>query len=344
MSQPEEAITDARVYAEALREALQKGKAQGATQKGLSESSGAHTSTVSRYLSGQLTAPETFVNELVSYLAALGVRLSASEVKQLHERRSAAQEKSLETAAQIAYWKEQVKQLQHAAKTGSRAEAALLQEAAEAKAELDVLVGDLAGALERARRAELERGAWHLATLQQRKRHEHTQRELASTQEAVELLLREIEVLRALLEEQVVFVEVEVYELRRQPGFANYIMEPFRARRSLEYRKVDTALKMLRMEFDSARQYYNLDNRKGTVQISEKIAELTGNKHWITVGKNVDHLTTIGSAIYASQEHGFAGTDNKPPMTPTIESVNSFVAGAETVLAQIKHLRQLTVL
>ncbi|GHB31326.1 hypothetical protein [Streptomyces chryseus] len=291
------------------------------------------------------------MDKLVSYLAGLNVHLSKEDVKRLHVQRSAAQESSGEAAAQIAYWKEQVKQLRHATKTASRAEESLLQELDEAEAELDLLVGDLASALERARLAELGRDAWRLSSVQKRQRLEHAQHhtrqleeELASTRKMVRLLLRTIQALRKRLEKQVVVEEVKVYELRRQPGFAAYFLDTFRAKQSLEYQKVDTALQAVRKEFNPARQHYNVDNRKGTIQISQKIAELTGNEHWITVGKNVDHLTTVGSALYGSHETGFAGTQSTSAMTPTIESVNSFVAGAETVLAQLNHLRQLIAL
>ncbi|MFD3723344.1 helix-turn-helix domain-containing protein [Streptomyces sp. NPDC058674] len=358
MSQ-QEAPWSASAYGEALRNVLQRGKDKGATQRAFAGKAGLDAPTLSRYLSGERTAPKRVVEALASYLAHLGLSLSEAEMGELHELRRAAERNSGQSAARIAYWTEEVFLLRRALDEKSQIERSLLERLKKAETELDVLVGDLANALELAQQTEGERDQLETLIAKQHKQLEHAQlysrqleNDLACSQQAAQLLGQEIRVLREqvrkLLEEQYkkcVIKKVTVPPLRRQPGLTNYLLDPWRAKHTLEYKKVDTFRQQLLQEFKAACRHYKIVNPDRTVEAGRKIAALTDNKHWITVAKNVDHLSSVGCGIYGSStDAGFAGVDNRPPKTPTIETANAFVAGVDTVLAQIKHLRERSLL
>ncbi|GGS39270.1 hypothetical protein GCM10010205_81240 [Streptomyces nojiriensis] len=343
-------------YGEALRNALDQGRSRGASQRALAKHAWCDPATVSRYFSGELTAGKAFLEALVSYLAALGAPLSDDQLSPLHQKRREAELYSGQSAARIAYWVEEVELLRQALKAGSAAEVVLLEQLMEAETELDILVGDLAAALQRARVAELHYAALEVKTGARNKQLEHAKRlvqqletELHISQETLRTLRLENAKLRKLIAEllkvkEIVVEDVEVYRLRRQPGIATYFLDPWRAKNSLEYRKVDSALQGLQREFKAACEYYGVEKPSWDWRKSgQKIGDLTGDGRWSIVGRNVAHLCTIGNELYGQQEARHGEGNNIPPMTPTIETVNSFVTGTDTVLAQIGYLRLVSI-
>ncbi|MFD7838290.1 hypothetical protein [Streptomyces sp. NPDC059761] len=311
---------------------------------------------MSRYLNGELTAPERFVTSLISYLAMCGVQLSNDEAKSLHELRRTAQAHSGQAAAQIAYWTEQVELLRRALGEETLERRSLAEQLSQAETELDVLGGDLAAAVRRAQRAEGERDELQELTAEQQKQLAHAQRyilglegELGSAQEAVRLLRQEVSVLqnqvRRLLEgrQKIEIKVVRVDRLQRDPGLWNYLKDPWRAKRSPAYKKVHSALKELRGEFESACKQYGVIYDWDKAKAGREIAKVTGNAHWMTIGDNADHLATVGQDLYGSQDARHGEGHNVPPMTPTDMTASSFVAGVATVLMQIRSLRAVTV-
>ncbi|GAA2522129.1 helix-turn-helix transcriptional regulator [Streptomyces longisporus] len=112
MNEPAGTDPLADAYAAALREVLDRAKANGATQASLATQLHLSQSTVSRYLSGQRIAPKKFIESesrtgprlpcLVDFLADYGVKISAEELESLHGLRRSAQAASRNLTAQLA--------------------------------------------------------------------------------------------------------------------------------------------------------------------------------------------------------------------------------------------------
>ncbi|MFC9825211.1 peptidoglycan DD-metalloendopeptidase family protein [Streptomyces erythrochromogenes] len=98
----------AELYAMALQELFEPARQHGGSQRALARAVGRDASVVSRYFSGRIVAPRTFVDGLVAYLGSLRMAVSENEVRRIHELREAAQEVSYQRKARFEYLEERI--------------------------------------------------------------------------------------------------------------------------------------------------------------------------------------------------------------------------------------------
>ncbi|MFE9113094.1 hypothetical protein ACFYN9_26195 [Streptomyces collinus] len=137
--------------------------------------------------------------------------------------------------------------------------------------------------------------------------------------------------------------EVLVVKLKRQPGVFNFLLAPWIAENTPEYRAVDAAMNKALEEFRSACEQHGVNPGQSNWfhdKAAQSLFEATGDDRWVTVGRNVENLYSKAAAIYAEHERGLGETYNKPAMAPTAETARAFVEVAQSVVQQIQSLRR----
>lgn len=189
---------EAATYAAALRAAVHDFTTQGGTQREIATATHVAPATLSRYLSGERTAPTSFVAALDSFLAQRGRPLEAAARARLDELCGLAHQASGSPAVQLSHLKEELARVQAEKKIGKA-------ELASLKKHADELAAELRQALDEARRSEQGHAALQKHIAGQDKNLEHAQ-----------LYTRQLEAELTSLQAQVVLIQREVKVLRRQ--------------------------------------------------------------------------------------------------------------------------------
>ncbi|WP_327281173.1 hypothetical protein [Streptomyces sp. NBC_01205] len=186
----------AAAYAAALRAAVSGFTAQGGTQREIAVAAHVAPATLSRYLSGERIAPHGFVASLDAFLTERERPLGDGVRERLEGLCGRAHEASRSPAVQLEHLKQELARVRGEKRAGGGELAAL-------KTHADQLAGELERALERARRAETERGLLVRRVDEQEQKlqsaQSYTRRlqaELTAQHDQVVLVQREVEVLR----------------------------------------------------------------------------------------------------------------------------------------------------
>ncbi|MCX5415006.1 helix-turn-helix domain-containing protein [Streptomyces sp. NBC_00059] len=198
MSTAKDVGPEAAVYAAALRAAVNGFTAHGGTQREIAAAAHVAPATLSRYLSGERTAPSGFVAALDDFLTQSGWPLVAGMRAQLDELCALAHQASGSPAVQLAHLKEELERVR-AEKQAGTAELAALREHA------DQLAASLHKAVEQARQAEQGRLALEERVTGQDNNLQHAQTYTQQLQDEL-----------TALHQQVVLIQQEVKVLRRQ--------------------------------------------------------------------------------------------------------------------------------
>ncbi len=197
-----EAEVRAAAYARALGEVLGPGLAN-TSQNALAKATHVAPSTVSRYLSGERIAPAEFVRAAVAFLAGRGGEVAPEVVEELSVLRRAAQKSSLRPDTRALYWMEEARQATDARARSEEAHRSTAGKLEEVAVRLGALENELGQALAGRAAAEEERDAGRAALAVRQEQLAHAQRyarqiegELTEHQEEVQLLRREVTVLR----------------------------------------------------------------------------------------------------------------------------------------------------
>ncbi|WP_405760797.1 hypothetical protein [Streptomyces sp. NBC_00045] len=186
----------AAAYAAALRAAVSGFTAQGGTQREIAVAAHVAPATLSRYLSGERIAPHGFVASLDAFLTERERPLGDGVRERLEGLCGRAHEASRSPAVQLEHLKQELARVRGEKRAGGGELAAL-------KTHADQLAGELERALERARRAETERGLLVRRVDEQEQKLQSAQSytrqlqaELTAQHDQVVLVQREVEVLR----------------------------------------------------------------------------------------------------------------------------------------------------